>query len=202
MHARHAVESKKGEQKPQWISYQRTDRADRGIVSVEREEAEKEEHFTGHANFLAMPCMASSFFFGAEHAQNALVFSESRHSQSPPLVKQAVLVATPVEAVTVFLPSTQTGPWLNILLATVAVSSTQPAQSMLEVIVVGATVIVHPKEAVEVIVLVQEAEDVGPDAWEVAEGVLDVAAEETSVVLVRVVGESHGTWRMLVDAAV
>lgn len=111
--------------------------------------------------------------------------------QSPPLVKQAVLVATPLEAVTVFLPPTQTGPWLNILLATVAVSSTHPAQSMLDVVVSGATVIVHPKEAVEVSVLVHEGEDEGPEATEISAGLLDGAAEEQAIAFVGVVGESQ-----------
>jgi hypothetical protein len=68
---------------------------------------------------------------------------------------QAVTVALPVLPVTVFLPSTQTGPIPSRLFATVTVSSSQPPQSIFEVRVLGGTVIVHPKGEVEVTVLVQ-----------------------------------------------
>jgi hypothetical protein len=67
----------------------------------------------------------------------------------------SVTVALPVLPVTVFLPSTQTGPIPTKLCATVTVSSSQPPQSIFEVRVLGGTVIVHPKGEVDVTVLVQ-----------------------------------------------
>lgn len=56
---------------------------------------------------------------------------------------------------TVFLPPTQTGPRPNLGLITVSVSKAQPSQSIEVVEVFGKTVIVQPKGAVVVMVLVQ-----------------------------------------------
>lgn len=66
----------------------------------------------------------------------------------------AVAVASPLLAVTVFRPSTQTGPSPKRLFTAVAVSSAQPWQSIFSVFVLGGTVTVHPHGEVEVIVLV------------------------------------------------
>jgi hypothetical protein len=87
-------------------------------------------------------------------------------SQSPPAIPTTqrsstahpVAVATPPVPVTVFLPSTQTGPMPSIRCATVTVSNTHPPQSTNSVCVLGGTVIVQPKGEVDVIVLVQVGE--------------------------------------------
>lgn len=102
--------------------------------------------------------------------------------------KHFVAVATPVPPSTVFLPSTHSGPSPNSLLITVVVSSAQPLQLINSVCVLGGTVIVQPKGAVEVTTLVQVGE---------AEQAVTVV-----FVFVRVVGKAQRTWLGVVSFGV
>ena len=114
------------------------------------------------------------------HTHNFQTLPHQRKSSTYSSARQAVAVAAPVPPSTVFLPSTHSGPRPNNLLITVVVSSAQPLQLISSVCVLGGTVIVQPKGAVEVMTLVQVGE---------AEQAVTVV-----VVFVRVVGMAQRTF--------